>query len=104
MIRDNLTFQPGQRIRAAENLFNDGTYSEQFSHALLVRRGEAGDIIRVALHEKTGSVVYIVEFALNQIIGCMERELMPWCSGAKRHGDEFIVSSGDKGLRGCAAA
>jgi nitrogen fixation protein NifZ len=104
MIRSTLSFQPGQRIRAAENLFNDGTYSEQLAHALLVRRGEGGDIIRVALNESTGSVVYVVEFALNQIIGCMEWELMPWCSGAKRHGDDLFVSSGHKGLRGFAAA
>jgi nitrogen fixation protein NifZ len=99
----NLSFQPGQRVRAAENLFNDGTYAEQLAHALLVKRGEAGDVVRVARNADTGAVVYMVEFAFNQIIGCVERELMPWCSAAERHHGEPTAHWTQKGLRGCAA-
>ncbi len=78
----NPRFEPGQRVRAAENLFNDGTYAEQLAHALLVRRGEAGDIVRVARKIDSGTVVYMVEFALNQVIACVDRELTQWRSGA----------------------
>jgi len=77
----NPRFEPGQRVRAAENLFNDGTYAEQLAHALLVRRGEAGDVVRVARRVDSGTVIYMVEFALNQVIACVDRELMPWRSG-----------------------
>jgi len=115
-------FERGQRVRATENLFNDGTYSEQLTHALLVRRGEAGDVVGVARSDESGSFVYMVEFALNQVIGCQERELMPWCSGVmrsewfdretaassafigERDRDERIAGSAWPGLRGCAIA
>lgn len=78
----NPRYTPGERVRAVQNLFNDGTVREQPAHALLVRRGEAGDIVQVAQRADTGVIVYMVEFALNQVIGCVERELMPWRSGA----------------------
>jgi nitrogen fixation protein NifZ len=101
----NRCFEPGQRVRAAQNLFNDGTYSEKTANALLVRRGEAGDVVRLARKVDSGAVVYLVEFALNQVIGCLERELMPWCSGVERNrGDEPIADSAQSGLRGCATA
>ncbi len=118
----NPRFERGQRVRAAQNLFNDGTYSEQTANALLVRRGEAGDIVRVARKVDSGAVVYMVEFGLNQVIGCLEWELMPWCSGVKRSDgnkriDEAFALYGligerdldepilvQPGLRGCAIA
>jgi nitrogen fixation protein NifZ len=78
----NPRFEPGQRVRAVENLFNDGTVDEQPAHALLVRRGEAGDVVRVAQKVDSGMIVYLVEFALNRVIGCGERELTPWQSSA----------------------
>jgi nitrogen fixation protein NifZ len=118
----NPRFERGHRVRATENLFNDGTYSEQLPHALLVRRGEAGDIVRVARNGDSGAVVYMVEFALNQVIGCHEHELTPWCLGAmrsewfdretaassafisERDRGERIAGSAWPGLRGCAVA
>lgn len=102
-------FQCGQRVRAAQNLFNDGSYSEQSANAMLVRRGEAGDIVFVTRRADTGAVVYLVEFALNQILGCLDHELMPWCSGAVRSNGEkrayeTVVqpASARAGLRGYA--
>jgi len=77
----NPRFEWGQRVRAAANLFNDGTFPEQPANALLVRKGEAGDIVQVGRHEDSGTVVYLVEFALNQVVGCIEPELMPWQPG-----------------------
>jgi len=107
----NPRFERGQRVRAAQNLFNDGTYCEQLAHAMLVRRGEAGDIVRVAREAGSGRFVYLVEFALNQVIGCLEYELMPWCtSGSRNDGEDrvsgFVIqsASAQTGLRGCAIA
>jgi len=77
----NPRFEWGQRVRAAANLFNDGTFPEQPANALLVRKGEAGDIVQVGRHEDSGTLVYLVEFALNQVVGCIEPELMPWRPG-----------------------
>ena len=70
-------FDWGQRVRAIENLFNDGSHPEHPANALLVRKGEAGEVVQVGKHVESGAVVYMVEFALNQIIGCFEPELMP---------------------------
>lgn len=111
MEMNNPRFECGQRVRAAQNLFNDGSYSEQTAHAMLVRRGEAGDIVFVTRSADTGIVVYLVEFALNQIVGCLDYELMPWCSGAVRSNGEkrvydahFQPVSARAGLRGYAIA
>jgi nitrogen fixation protein NifZ len=57
-------YEWGQRVRAAANLFNDGSYPEKPSEALLGHTG-------------SGSVVYMVEFALNRVVGCFEHELAP---------------------------
>ncbi len=111
METNNPRFECGHRVRAAQNLFNDGSYSEQTANAMLVRRGEAGDIVLVTRRPDTGEVVYLVEFALSQIVGCLDYELMPWCSGAVRGNGEKRVyeahiqpASARAGLRGYAIA
>jgi nitrogen fixation protein NifZ len=67
----------GQRVQAAADLFNDGTYPEQTLEALLVQSGETGEIVQIGKHTDSGTVVYMVEFAHNRIVGCLEPELMP---------------------------
>jgi len=76
-------FEWGQRVKAATDLFNDGSYPERPADALLVGVGEAGEIVQVGRHIDSGSFVYMVEFALNQVVGCMEPELTPWQSSAE---------------------
>jgi nitrogen fixation protein NifZ len=76
-------FEWGQRVKAAMDLFNDGSYPAGPSDALLVGAGEAGEIVQVGRHVDSGSFVYMVEFALNQVIGCVEPELMPWQSSVE---------------------
>ena len=76
-------FEWGQRVRAVTDLFNDGTYPERPFNALLVGAGDAGEIVQVGRHIDSGSFVYMVEFALNQVVGCMEPELTPWQSSAE---------------------
>jgi nitrogen fixation protein NifZ len=73
-------YQWGQRVLAAADLFNDGSYPDHPPQALLVGDGEAGEIVQVGQHTDSGTVVYMVEFALNRVVGCMEQELAPWQS------------------------
>jgi nitrogen fixation protein NifZ len=68
-------FEWGQRVRAAADLFNDGSYPESPVDALLVGAGETGEIVQIGRHIDSGSFVYMVEFALHKIVGCMEPEL-----------------------------
>lgn len=70
-------FDWGQRVQAAKDLFNDGSYPEQPKDALLVRKGDSGEIVQVGRQVESGAVVYMVEFALDQVIGCFELELTP---------------------------
>jgi nitrogen fixation protein NifZ len=70
-------FDWGRRVRAAEDLYNDGSYPEQPIDALLVREGEAGEVIQVGKQVDSGAIVYMVEFGTDKVIGCFESELMP---------------------------
>jgi nitrogen fixation protein NifZ len=67
----------GQRVQAAEDLFNDCTYPEQTLEALLVQSGETGEIVQIGKHTDSGTVVYMVEFDRNRVVGCLEPELLP---------------------------
>ena len=71
-------YEWGQRVQAGIDLYNDGSYPEQPADALLILRGEAGEVVQVGQHTESGKVVYMVEFALNRVVGCCEQELMPW--------------------------
>ena len=70
-------YQWGQYVQAAADLFNDGSYPESPSEALLVESGEPGEVIQVGRHTDSGSIVYMVEFARNRVVGCFETELEP---------------------------
>ena len=73
-------YEWGQRVQTAADLFNDGSYPEQPSEALLVQSGEAGEVVQVGHHTGLGTTVYMVEFAQNRVVGCFEQELEPWQS------------------------
>jgi nitrogen fixation protein NifZ len=78
MINTNVPrYEWGQHVQAAAGLFNDGSYPDQPAEALLVQIGEAGDVVQVGHHTDSGTVVYMVEFARNQVVGCFEHELVP---------------------------
>ncbi|MGX7742105.1 nitrogen fixation protein NifZ [Rhodopseudomonas parapalustris] len=68
-------YQWGQRVRAEIDLFNDGSFPDQPEEALLVKSGDAGEIVRVGLHTETNRPVYLVEFAEHRVIGCLEDEI-----------------------------
>jgi nitrogen fixation protein NifZ len=80
MDSDKPRYEWGERVRAIADLFNDGSYPEQPLDARLVQCGEAGEIVQVGRHTESGTVVYMVEFALNRVVGCLEPELLPLLS------------------------
>lgn len=73
-------YQWGQRVQAAVELTNDGSYPDFPAEALLVASGEVGEVVQVGQHTESGTVVYMVEFALNKVVGCFESELAPCLS------------------------
>jgi nitrogen fixation protein NifZ len=70
----------GQRVQAAADLFNDGSYPEQPTDALLIPGGETGEVVQIGKHTDSGTFVYMVEFAQSRVVGCLEQELLPFVS------------------------
>lgn len=68
-------FQWGQRVRAAIDLVNDGSHPKASPDALLAKLGEPGEIVQVGMHTDSNTPVYLVEFAGERVVGCLEEEL-----------------------------
>lgn len=68
-------FEWGQRVKAAKDLFNDGTYPDQPADALLVKAGDAGEVVQVGLHTESNLAIYLVEFSEKQVVGCLDEEI-----------------------------
>lgn len=67
----------GQRVRAAIDLVNDGSYPDRETDALLVKSGETGEVVQVGAHVETETIIYLVEFAPQLVVGCLEDEIEP---------------------------
>jgi nitrogen fixation protein NifZ len=74
---DKPKYDWGRRVRAAVDLFNDGTFPERGQDELLVKAGDAGEIVQVGAHVETEMTIYLVEFAEKLVIGCLEEEIEP---------------------------
>jgi len=72
---DAAKFQWGQRVQVIEDLFNDGTYPDWPRDELLVRAGERGEIVQTGTHVETNTRIYLVEFTLGRVVGCLEHEI-----------------------------
>jgi nitrogen fixation protein NifZ len=70
-------FQWGQRVTAAGDIFNDGSFPGQQADALLVKAGESGEIVQAGTHVETGTHIYLVEFRESLVVGCLEGEIHP---------------------------
>jgi len=70
-------FHGGQKVWAAADLHNDGSHPHAAEDALLVRTGEAGEVVQVGMHEESNTPVYMVEFASQHVVGCLEEEISP---------------------------
>jgi nitrogen fixation protein NifZ len=68
-------YEWGQRVRACQDLFNDGSYPECEAEALLVTAGDTGEIVQVGEHVESNTPVYLVEFGESRIVGCFEQEI-----------------------------
>jgi len=67
----------GMRVRATEDLVNDGSYPDQEPEALLVSAGAVGEIVQVGMHTESDTTIYLVEFSEKLVVGCLEDELEP---------------------------
>lgn len=68
-------YQPGRRVQALIHLYNDGSYPDQPSDALLVRQGDNGEIVQVGMHVDSGTPLYMVQFGDLHVVGCLEEEI-----------------------------
>lgn len=68
-------YQWGQKVVAAQDLFNDGSYPELEADALIVPDGRIGEIVQVGTHVDTNIAVYMVEFG-PRVVGCLEHEIL----------------------------
>lgn len=67
-------YQWGQRVAAALDLYNDGTYPDRPQDALLVRASAEGEIVQIGRHVDSGLPVYLVQF-YDSVVGCREEEI-----------------------------
>lgn len=68
-------FEWGQRVAAALDLWNDGSFPQQSEGALLVAQGHVGEVVRVGHHVEANVPVYLVDFGSGLIVGCREEEI-----------------------------
>jgi nitrogen fixation protein NifZ len=62
-------------VHALIDLYNDGSFPESHTDALLVKTGDAGEIVQVGTHVESNTAVYMVEFQPNRVVGCLEEEI-----------------------------
>ena len=68
-------FEWGQRVEAALDLFNDGSFPGAEAGALLVGQGTRGEVVRVGLHVEDREAVYLVDFGRGRVVGCRDKEI-----------------------------
>lgn len=67
----------GLRVRATTDLLNDGSYPDRAEEELLVKTGDVGEIVNVGAHVESETIVYLVEFSPQLVVGCLEEEIEP---------------------------
>ncbi len=70
-------YEWGMRVKTLIDLVNDGTFPDKPAEALLVGEGTTGEIVQVGTHTETNTPIYLVEFAENLVVGCLEEEITP---------------------------
>ena len=70
-------YQWGQRVKAALDLRNDGSFPDAPTDGLLVGAGGVGEIVQVGTHTEANLPVYLVEFGERLVVGCFEEEITP---------------------------
>jgi nitrogen fixation protein NifZ len=67
-------FRWGQPVRAALDLYNDGSLPDIAEDALLVAAGGPGEIVQIGHHEAANVPIYMVDFGV-VVLGCFEEEI-----------------------------
>lgn len=67
-------YQWGQTVRAAIDLYNDGSFPDAPEDALLIAAGGPGEVVQVGHQADAGRPVYMVDFGV-AVLGCLEEEL-----------------------------
>lgn len=68
-------YQWGQEVRAAVDLYNDGSMPELEEGCLMIAAGGPGEIVQVGHHSEANVPIYMVDFGLC-VLGCLEEELV----------------------------
>ena len=67
----------GMRVKAVDDIFNDGSYPDRAEDELLAAAGAVGEVVQVGYHTEAKVPVYIVEFSDTCVVGCLEAEIVP---------------------------
>jgi nitrogen fixation protein NifZ len=70
-------YEWGQRVKALIDLYNDGSFPGAPEKGVLVKLGDTGEIVQVGTHTEENMPIYLVEFAENLVVGCLEEEISP---------------------------
>jgi len=68
-------YQWGQAVRAAVDLYNDGSLPGAEEDQLLIAAGGPGEIVQIGHHQEANVPLYMVDFGLC-VLGCLEDELL----------------------------
>lgn len=71
---DNAKYQWGNRVVAATDIINDGSYPNKAEGEVIVAKDEAGVVRQIGQDEEKITYLYIVEFG-DRLVGCFEDEL-----------------------------
>lgn len=71
-------YQWGQRVKAAIDLRNDGSFPNAPADGLLVAIGDTGEIVQVGTQTEANLPIYLVEFGERLVVGCLEEEITPF--------------------------
>ena len=66
----------GLPVRAAVDLYNDGSVPDVPEDILLVVEGGPGEIVQVGHHGEANLPIYMVDFGVC-VLGCLEEEITP---------------------------
>ncbi|MET4323222.1 nitrogen fixation protein NifZ [Bradyrhizobium sp. JR4.1] len=68
-------YRPGQRVKAAIDLLNDGSFPDTSEEECLVSVGRIGEIVQVGRHTEANLPIYMVDFGEQLVVGCLEAEI-----------------------------
>ncbi|WP_027515621.1 nitrogen fixation protein NifZ [Bradyrhizobium sp. WSM1417] len=68
-------YRSGQRVKAAIDLLNDGSFPDASAEECLVSVGQIGEIVQVGRHTEANRPIYMVDFGKQLVVGCLEAEI-----------------------------